>query len=249
MPDLRRQEMGIARIQLPLGQNVRGNKMRRLLIGVVLAILALAGMAGTSAAANASSCDISHPNIGLHADPQYQGYTVSCPGAQSADWEIVAADNYDHGGIDFPDINSTDYYADSFDVGGHLGLYYLKPDGAYDGNFNDIAQATESFWIKLDSHSYAHGWRSGNWVYLWAYATRFNSGANFGAGAFTASTGRKVDFQQFYSGAWHNAGYKYTGSNGDTAALKVWAPTKRNFRVYVEPTGTRWGAWSGTIYR
>ncbi len=227
--------------------------IKGLLAGAAIASMAVTGAVTlTAGPANASSCDISHPNISLRADPQYQGYTVNCPAAvNGAYWKIVAADGYDHGGVGYPDHLSTDYYADPFDIGGHLGKYYLYPDGAYDASYNDISsqQATESFYIKLASHAYAHGWRSGNWVYLWAYASRFNAGANYGLGAFTASTGRKVDFYQYYSGAWHGAGYKYTGGNGDTAALKVWAPTKRNFRVYVEPTGTRWGTWGGSIYR
>jgi hypothetical protein len=229
--------------------------MKRIItrLAVLATVPALAGLTFVglpAVAANAaSSCNISHPNISLHADPQYQGYSVSCAGANWAAWKIVAADGYDHGGVIYPDAMSTDYYADSFDVGGHLGKYYLRPDGAYDSNSNPIPQATETFYIKLSSHAYAHGYRSGNWVYVWAYVSRYNPAANYGSGGYTKSTNRKVTFWDWYSGAWHNAGYKYTGSNGYTPAFKIWAPTHRSFKVHAEQTYTRWGAWSSSIYR
>jgi len=223
--------------------------------GVTLAIASVTGAAANASAAapaytTACPAEITHPNISLHTDPQYQGYSLvqSC-GAIEADWNIVAADSYDHGGVYWPGGLSTDYYADSFDVGGHLGKYYLYPAGAYDSNYNDVPQATETFYIKLSSHAYIRGYRSGNWVYAHAYVSRYNPNANYGSGGYTPSAGRYVAFWDWHSGAWHNPGHKYTGSNGWTGYLKIWAPTQRSFYVNARQTSTRWNARSGYIYR
>jgi len=58
-----------------------------------------------------------------------------------------------------------------------------------------------------------------------------------------------VTISDYYSGAWHVAGHKWTGSNGWTGYLKVWAPTHRSFHVSASANATRWNATSGNIYR
>jgi hypothetical protein len=223
--------------------------------GVIFAVAALLGAISATAAQASSSAAVcqarvSAPNISLHTDPQYQGYsmTQTC-GATSADWEIVSASRYDHGGLIWPGGMYTDYYADSFDVGGHLGLYVMEPQGAYDANFNAVPQATEYFYIRSASRGAMTGTRSGHWVYLRGYAARYSPDVNYGSGGYVASGSRKVTFEYWRLGAWHVITSAYTGSAGHTALIRSWQPYRRSFRAVVAVALLRWGCVSGSIYR
>jgi hypothetical protein len=92
------------------------------------------------------------------------------------------------------------------------------------------------------------GYRSGHYVYVRAHVTRFNRNLDFGLGGWQNSAGRNVQFSEYIHG-WRLAGSKSTGSNGWTAYLRIYAPTRRSFRAYVSATTTFAAALSSSISR
>jgi hypothetical protein len=72
---------------------------------------------------------------------------------------------------------------------------------------------------------------------------------NSGLGGWQPSASRYVSFYDHRGSGWHLDGPKYTGSNGTTSYLRIYAPSHRYFRVHVLATKTIWDHTSSSIYR
>jgi hypothetical protein len=90
------------------------------------------------------------------------------------------------------------------------------------------------------------GYRSGSYVYLRAYETRYNPDVS---GFVAASAGTITFWGRTAPGAWWKAGTFGTYANGWTRTVKLFSPNAHYFRVTVTETTWRWGTTSATIYR
>jgi hypothetical protein len=190
---------------------------------------------------------VAHPNISIHEDAQFVSYPITnACGYQMdwASWEVVGPSGWDADTILTPNASVT-YY--DFWEGAHLGGYQLVPQGAYDTSSNPVPQAIEYFKVKLGVHLSVGGYRSGNYVYLNAYETRYNPDL----GRFVPASGGLITFYgRSATGAWWQVqSRKYTNANGWTPYVKVYAPRARYFKATAAETAFRWGAVAGTIYR
>ena len=70
------------------------------------------------------------------------------------------------------------------------------------------------------------GYRSGNYVHLRGYVSRFNWNLNNGYGAYQPSKGRTVNFYEHTGGAWKPVGTVLTGPDGYTAYISIYPPSR-----------------------
>jgi hypothetical protein len=235
----------------------RTNIVKRMSLAVVASLFATAVLAvvpavTSPASASTPACPVAvtHPNISIYQESHYVSYAITqtCGGAlDSAGWEMVGPGGWDDTSIFYPGGLYNTFYG--WYEGKHLGKYTLYPLGAYDTSYNTLPQATETFYVKIASRVSLSGYRSGVYVYVHAYVSRYNPDANYGLGGWTPSSGRYVTFQQLYSGSWHNIATKTTGSNGWTSYQRVYAPTHRYFVSWVSQNAYRWNATSNRIWR
>jgi len=217
---------------------------------LAVTVAAGAGLVLATPAARAScTTTISVPNISVTSSNLYnvKGTMNSC--AATAYWDMDGGSGYSQtvSGWIFNSTHHTDYayYVPGADP---LGSYKAAGTGAYDSSFNPVPQANASFAIKLGSRISLSGYRSGSYVYLRAHVTRFNPALNYGLGGWQASANRYVAFYDYRSTGWHLSGYKYTGSNGTTAYLRIYQPGHHYFLAKVGQTWAIWNATSGKPY-
>jgi len=103
----------------------------------------------------------------------------------------------------------------------YLGLY----NTILDPSSGDYPYRGTQFYIRFGSHTWVQGYRSGNYVHLRGYVSRFNWNLNKGYGAYQPSEGRTVNFYEHTGGAWKPVGTVLTGSNGYTAYISIYSPS------------------------
>lgn len=223
--------------------------MRKISIMLALAFAAIAGPALTTTTVALASCTatIRVSNISITSSNVYnvKGTMNSC--AASATWDMDGGGGYSQTVDGWVFDGAHTDYAYFYPGINPLGSYEAAGTGAFDSNFNPLPQANTYFAIKLGSRIIISGYRSGSYVYVRAYVTRFNPNVNFGLGGWVVSTGRYVSFYDHRTGGWHLDGHLATGRNGFTAYLRIHAPGQQYFRAHVNPTGSIWGATSGSV--
>jgi hypothetical protein len=158
--------------------------------------------------------------------------------ADWASWDVVDGQNAADSLLLF-DPASTD--SDSlfiFDTDA-MGRWKLYPSFAFDPDSNEVAQATQYFYVKYGSRASIGGYRSGSYVYVRAHATRYSAYL----GGFTALGGRHVTFPYRSPGSstWHDAISSTTQSNGYTVYKKIYSSKAKYWRAIVTGTSTTWG--------
>jgi Glycosyl hydrolase family 12 len=104
-------------------------------------------------------------------------------------------------------------------------------------------------WAKNPTGAKLSGYRSANWVWLHAYVNRYNTWLNQGYGGWQAAGSRRVNFYYYYNGSYHYTGYRWTGANGWTNGIWIYAPGGRDFKTYVTSTSNMWDTWSAAVWK
>lgn len=233
----------------------KGWQLRYRLIAALAATAVLAGtLLGTTSAQASCTVSIKAPNVHVSSTTLYSvkaTLTNAC-GAVDASWDmdhgtqVIGGWLFWNGGSPLRSGQTeTAYYVPGFSP---LGTYHAEATGAQDANSNSIPQNTYRFYVKLSSRISISGYRSGRRVYVRAHITRFSTSANYGLGGWVNSRDRRVGFYYYRSG-WHWVATRYTGRNGYTGYVRIYAPTHRSFRAHVNPTSTAWDRTSKSIYR
>jgi hypothetical protein len=102
----------------------------------------------------------------------------------------------------------------------YLGVY----NTILDPSSGDYGYRGGQFAVRFGSRIWVQGYRSGNYVHLRGYVSRFNWHLNNGYGRYQPSKGRTVIFYEHTGGTWKSVGTRLTGSNGYTAYISVYSP-------------------------
>lgn len=147
---------------------------KRALAVAAASLLPLTLLAAPSAQA-APSCNISTPSKVAITQP-YRAikatFSSGCLSyAESADWDLMHP-RYGYTGSFWFDGGSTDVY-DFYDWE-PVGVYSVRPDGAYDYDWDELAQNTRTMTVKYGSRQYISTRRSGSTVTVAGTTTRYS---------------------------------------------------------------------------
>jgi hypothetical protein len=214
---------------------------------VLGASLSVAVAPPAAQASTACPVTITHPNINIRQDSQYQSYSLpqTCNTVDAA-WEVVGPYNWDDGSLFYPGGLSMTYYA--WFEGSHLGQYTLVALGAFDSSNNPLPQASETFYVRFASGVVFSGYRTGSYVHVRAYVRRYQRNLNYGAGGWQQSVGRSVTFQQSWNGGWQNKATRTTGTDGWTGYVTLAAGAHHYYRAKVAATSTLGDAVSAQMW-
>jgi hypothetical protein len=157
-----------------------------------------------------------------------------------AAWEIVHPSTGYAGGAIF-DTNTVDYW-DLYDSEGPA-RYAVRPDGAFNSNFDDLTQNTAYITVKLGSRLTATTTRANGLLTFSAYARTYSpnlSGWYKRAGAKVA-----LFHQAPGSSSWSYVKSATTSSSG-RVSLSV-APRYGSYRLMIKETDRVWASYSATV--
>lgn len=221
---------------------------------VALAVAALVGASALPTAAPsvaAGSCTITTPSK-VTINREYREYPVSFAGAcvnkgGVGSWDLMHPSKgleqiflIDGGSSDYGSRQTMDVYDWM-----PLGTYTVRPNGAYDRNFNSLTQNRRTMTVKLGSKNVLTSSRSGSKVALSSKVSTYNTTYD----QFRNRGGATVKFYvKNANGTWSYKGAAKTGSTG-VARLTVTSNTKRIYKAVTSAGSTYWGATSATSTR
>ncbi|MEN3123329.1 hypothetical protein [Janibacter sp. LM] len=219
--------------------------LKRVAAAAALSLVPTVMVAAPSQAAY--SCSISVPSK-VSVTSTYRAITAKfsagCLGyTESAWWDIMHPTQGWEGAFNFDGASSDveDWYDWS-----PLGTYTIRPDFAYDYNYNDVHQNTRTMTVRLGSRTAASSSRSGRYVTVRATATRYSPSA----GTYRAWSGAKVSLRQkscsSCSWKWVRSG---TTDRYGRVSLKAYASTTRYWQIATVDTSNTWGKASTTLKR
>lgn len=131
-----------------------------------------------------------------------------------------------------------DFY--SFD---DVGTYQIEPGGAWDYNYDDIAQNTRTVTVRFQSKLGLSASRSGKTVTLKAVAKRYST-----SDKYVSWKSKPVGFytKSCSSCSWKKVKSRSTNSKG-VATLKVTKSAKRYYQVRTSNASTTWGRTSSVV--
>jgi hypothetical protein len=202
------------------------------MLGSALAAATLAAGVGVAplTAAHADSCvsTITVPDVTITQSSPGMFDRVSAHWAQpcgntSAQWNAQhAADGQIKGSWRFTATDPDQAWPLPYGDRSYLGLYHT----ILDPSSGDYPYRGTRFYIRFGSHTWVQGYRSGNYVHLRAYVSRFNWNLNNGYGAYQPSKGRTVNFYEHTGGGWKPVGTGLTGADGNTAYISIYSPSR-----------------------
>lgn len=214
------------------------------------AALSLVPIAVTAVPAQAAySCGITVPSK-VSITSEYRSITAKFSQGcllygESATWDVM---HPTQGYEDFfwfqgSSTDTIDWYSWS-----PLGTYTVRPDYAYDYNYNDMTQNTTKMTVKLGARQTISTSRAGSYVTVKGTATRFSS--NSYPSGFRAWSGTKVTLRQktcsSCSWKWVKSG---TTDRYGRVTLKAYASTARYWQLATADTSTTWGRASSSAKR
>ncbi|KRE37980.1 hypothetical protein ASG73_10325 [Janibacter sp. Soil728] len=165
---------------------------KRALAVAAASLLPLTLLAAPSAQA-APSCNISTPSKVAIVSPYRTvtgTYSYGCRTyAEFADWSVVHPTQGIFNGFWF-DSGMTSESIDWYDWN-PVGIYTIRPDGAYDQDWDKIPQNTRTMTVKYGSRQYISTSRSGSTVTTAGTTTRYSPRA----GSYAALSGQRVYLQ------------------------------------------------------
>lgn len=217
-----------------------------------LALVPLASAAPVQAAesgSSAGSCGISVPSKVSVYSP-YRSITATFSsgcvinGALSAWWEIVHPTQGYQGAFHYDGTSMTDVQ-DWYDFS-PLGTYKIRPELAYDDNYDDMIQNTRYMTVKLGSRMSASSSRSGNYVYVSGGAARYSpSAGTFRAWPYTKVVLRKKSCS---SCSWSYVKSGTTNRYGKVR-LSTYSSGTRYWQIATVDSSNTWGRASATMKR
>jgi hypothetical protein len=198
-------------------------------------------------AQTAYSCNITVPSRVAISSP-YRTITASfSPGclsyAQSGWWDLMHPTQGYEGSFNF-DGASTDT-EDWYDWS-PLGTYSVRPDYAYDHNYDDMLQNSRTMTVKIGSRTSISSSRSGNYVAVKGTATRYSLNYE----TYRAWAGQKVVLRakNCSSCSWRWVASPIADRYG-RVSVKAYASTARYWRLSTADTSTTFGRTSSTVKR
>ncbi|GAA8850689.1 hypothetical protein DUHN55_35170 [Helicobacter pylori] len=129
-----------------------------------------------------------------------------------------------------------------------LGTYTVRPEGAYDYNYNDMTQNTTKMTVRLGARQTISTSRAGSYVTVKGTATRFSP--NSYPSGFRAWSGTKVTLRQktcsSCSWKWVKSG---TTDRYGRVTLKAYASSARYWQLATADSSTTWGRASSSAKR
>lgn len=126
------------------------------------------------------------------------------------------------------------------------GTYKVRPEGAFDHDYDNLPQNSTTMTIKLASRTSASSTRSGRYVTVKGTAKRYSPGA----GGYRPWSGAKASLQMksCSSCSWKYVKSGTTNGSG-VVAMKAYASTSRYWRVVTSDTSSTWGRASSYTKR
>lgn len=164
--------------------------------------------------------------------------------AQDAWWDIVHPTQGYSGGFNYDGTHSTDTI-DWYDFKG-TGTFKIRPEGAYDDDYDDLPQNSTTMTVKLGSRTTASSTRSGRYVTVKGMAKRYSPAA----GGYRPWSGAKASLQMksCSSCSWKYVKSGTTNGSG-VVTMKAYASTSRHWRVVTSDTSSTWGRASSYTKR
>jgi hypothetical protein len=219
---------------------------KRALAVAAASLLPLSLLAAPSAQA-APSCNISTPSKVAITQP-YRAikatFSSGCLSyAETASWDLMHP-RYGYTGSFWFDGGSTDVY-DFYDWE-PVGVYSVRPDGAYDYDWDELAQNTRTMTIKYGSRQYISSSRSGSTVTIAGTTTRYSPRA----GTYAALSGQRVYLQSQACStcAWKPVTSTTTNRYGKVT-FKRTSSTARYWRLKTVDSSNTFGRTSATSRR
>ncbi|WP_068402270.1 hypothetical protein [Kribbia dieselivorans] len=118
------------------------------------------------------------------------------------------------------------------------GTYTVRPDGAWDDNYDDLAQNSPRMSVRLGSYTYVTHSRSGKYVRADTKVTRYSTSAR----KMRPYAGARVTlrFRNSTSGPWTSSRTAKTNSKGKVT-FRVSSSRARYWQVSTSDTSTTWG--------
>ena len=218
---------------------------KRIAVAAVLSLIPLTVAAAPAQAAG--SCGITVPSKVSITTP-YRTITgkFSAGCLKNADWAVWDVIHPTRGWEDMfmyegASTDSLDWYDWN-----PTGTYAVRPDGAYDSNWDEMTQNSTKMTVKLGSRLAASSSRSGNYVTAKGTATRYSPSAE----RYRAWAGTKVVLRQktcaSCSWKWVKSG---TTDRYGRVSLKAYAGTKRSWQLATVDSSNTWGRTSSTLTR
>jgi hypothetical protein len=210
---------------------------RRFAAGIATLALASVPLALSSPAAQAADCNLSVPSS-VRIAQYVQPISLRSNCTYAAAWGSQDQTDY----VYFADFSVAPWvvYYDH-----RLGKVTWGPYYAYDADHNDLSQNQPITDVRLGSTAALYTSRSGQYVTLTAYASRFTSstgqwirwGKSFGYLQYYSSSHKWVTFKNAYPNA--SGVYSY----------RVHVPYGQSYRFVLSSISTVWGSTSGSSYR
>jgi hypothetical protein len=232
---------------------VAGGFALAVLVGVTGAV-----QAPTASAATAPQAKISVGNVSItNMNPVHVKGTLTNPsvlngqyGRGYASWWMKPNANTALGDIWFFLTSNTDTSPTFWPGMEPLGAWHAYPDEAMNGDGQRLSQNTATFSVKQGSRLTLKITRSGRYLTMSAYATRYNDRLDYGLrGAWQSRSGNRVTFYIYSGGKWQALKAMTTGKNGWTGSYRLSSPSKRSFYASDNQTTTIWSAKSATVSR
>ena len=220
---------------------------KRALAVIAASLLPLTVVAAPSAQA-ASSCNISVPSkvaISSHYREIKGTFSAGCRyGAEYAFWSVIHPTQGAMDGFWF-DPGMTSETLDWYDWN-PKGVYTVRGDGAYDLDYDPMAQNSPKMTVKLGSRLYVGTSRSGSVVTISGSASRYSTYY----GTFRPWSGKSVTLQ---SKSCSSCSWKYVTSASTNrygkVTIKRSASTARYWRLRTTDDSTTFGHTSATSKR
>ena len=223
---------------------------RRPVIAAVCLGLALLVPAAAPASA-AGSCSVTVPSKIALSSPFKEVKVQFSAGCQTnrawAWWDVVHPTKGPVNYLDY-DYETATSRTGSMDVydWDPLGTWNVRPQGAYDGNFEPMVQNTTKTVVKLHSRVGLSSSRSGKYVTLTAKPTAYSP--KYETYRPWSSATVKFYYRTSATGSWKLGATRTSNSSG-VASARLYASTVREFRVVTTETSGRWGRTSSVIRR
>ena len=165
-------------------------------------------------------------------------------GMASAWWDIRHSYYGPSNSLDF-DAGQTSATWDFYDWE-HLGTYYVEPSMAYDDDYNDLSQNTQTTSVRLGSRLSLSSSRSGNYVTLRSTATRYAITPE----AFRPWGGKSValSYRTCSTCSWHHLASRTTNKYGKIS-YRFYAPKTSYYQARTAHASTVWGRTSAASRR
>lgn len=222
------------------------SKLATLVAAGVTAVITI-GLGPAAPAQAAGTCSLIVPSKIRIAQP-YQAVTARLSSnCSQANTEAAAWDLY-HPTEGFNDILIFDGTStatwDVYDDWVTPARYTWRPAGAFDPNYDEVAQNQPTTDVRVGSSAAIYTSRSGSYVTITTSSARYA----YSLSKWVRWGGVRGTIQYWGTNGWTNMKYAYQNSNG-YYTYRFYAPKGRSYRVVFPDSSGIWGSTSATSWR